>query len=693
MSKRATFLGIAIIIIIGTIITYWNHFNNDFHFDDSHTITNNIYIRDIGNIPKFFTDMKTFGSMPDNLGYRPVVTASTAIDYWLGGGLKPFWFHFSMFIMFLLQGLMMFYMILKIFKLSIKHEWLHYLAFFSIALYMFHPGNAETINYITCRSDSYSAVFIILGMIMYIYSGICRKYLLFMIPVLAGILTKESAVMFPLFLFSYIFLFEKKVSVGDFFTGKNRQKAWTAVKAVLPALIVTLLIAFIAQYIAYSQTHNSGVLNVKADNSGYHWDYLKTQPYVLLTYFLQFMIPAGLSSDPDLAVFDSAWDIRLWVGLLFIAFMIYGIIISSKNEKTRPIAFGFLWFIIASIPTSVIAALTQVSNSHRLFLPYVGLVIAVPYASFIFIEKIQTVFKRKNFNITLVALILVILGSYAYGTRERNKVWQTEESLWYDITQKSPGNARALMNYGLARMEKADFFEAEYYFRKALKIWPNWLYLHINMGILKDAQGYVVEAEQWFLNAIQLAGNSNPEPHYYYARFLNQKGKYDNAIANLKTAIQISEAHIMSRKLLMSIYAETARWDELVELANSTLAISASDADALQYLELAKGRKTQLDIEADNVNNNPTAEGYLNLSLSYYKKGMFEKCIEACNDALKLKPDYADAYNNICSAYNAMQQWDKGIEACQKALELQPDFQLAKNNLNWAVSEKAKLEQ
>jgi hypothetical protein len=33
--------------------------------------------------------------------------------------------------------------------------------------------------------------------------------------------------------------------------------------------------------------------------------------------------------------------------------------------------------------------------------------------------------------------------------------------------------------------------------------------------------------------------------------------------------------------------------------------------------------------------------------------------------------------------------WDKGIEACQQALKIDPGFQLAKNNLNWALSAKA----
>ena len=54
------------------------------------------------------------------------------------------------------------------------------------------------------------------------------------------------------------------------------------------------------------------------------------------------------------------------------------------------------------------------------------------------------------------------------------------------------------------------------------------------------------------------------------------------------------------------------------------------------------------------------------------------------------RPGYAEAWNNIAAAYNSMSRWDEGISACQEAIRLKPDFQLARNNLAWAVDEKQK---
>jgi protein O-mannosyl-transferase len=71
--KKPYFSFYCIALFAAVLLTYSNHFNNSFHFDDAHTIENNAFIRDLKNIPKFFTDATTFSSVPDNQSYRPVV--------------------------------------------------------------------------------------------------------------------------------------------------------------------------------------------------------------------------------------------------------------------------------------------------------------------------------------------------------------------------------------------------------------------------------------------------------------------------------------------------------------------------------------------------------------------------------------------------------------------------------------------
>jgi Flp pilus assembly protein TadD len=58
--------------------------------------------------------------------------------------------------------------------------------------------------------------------------------------------------------------------------------------------------------------------------------------------------------------------------------------------------------------------------------------------------------------------------------------------------------------------------------------------------------------------------------------------------------------------------------------------------------------------------------------------------IAASRAALALRPNYAEAWNNIGAAYNKLGRYDKAGAACEEALRLKPDFQLARNNLQYA---------
>ncbi len=238
MNKQIQYYVLALILLATIALTYSNHFTNDFHFDDKHTIVENIHIRSLNNFSKFFTDGKTLTPLPSNQMYRPIVTLSFAFDYYLGGQLNPFYFHLSNFIWYVVQLFFLFFVFLKIFNLTIPHKWNTYIAFFSIGWYGLHTANAETINYVSARSDSYSTLFIIIGFVLYIFSPISRKYHLYLIALILAALTKPTGLMFAPLLCLYILLFEKKVPLTAIFSKKNRSALRSTLLLALPAFLV-----------------------------------------------------------------------------------------------------------------------------------------------------------------------------------------------------------------------------------------------------------------------------------------------------------------------------------------------------------------------------------------------------------------------------------------------------------------------
>ena len=72
--KSQRFLLCAGLALMAVLLAYLNCFQNEFHFDDFHTITDNPAVRSLRNVPRFFTDASTFSVLPANRTYRPVVS-------------------------------------------------------------------------------------------------------------------------------------------------------------------------------------------------------------------------------------------------------------------------------------------------------------------------------------------------------------------------------------------------------------------------------------------------------------------------------------------------------------------------------------------------------------------------------------------------------------------------------------------
>ena len=190
---------------------------------------------------------------------------------------------------------------------------------------------------------------------------------------------------------------------------------------------------------------------------------------------------------------------RLWIGVLLVAALAVIAWRTRNGRELRPICFGIAWFCLASLPTSLVP-LAEVENDHRMFFPFVGLTLAAVWGAVCIYQRM----KLKAPAAALVVSACLLLVPYAIAAHRRNQVWRSEESLWYDVTLKSPGNGRGLMNYGLARMEAGDYPEALDYFHRAQLLLPNYMFLEINLGIANGAVHNDHEAEAHFRRAIAL---------------------------------------------------------------------------------------------------------------------------------------------------------------------------------------------
>src|SRR5436190_12071881 len=148
--SRGAWVGL---LAVALLAAYSNHFHNGFHFDDAHTIENNAAIRELKNIPRFFTDATTFSSLPSNQSYRPFVSTLLALCYSLGGGLKPFWFHLPIFALHLILVLLAALVIRHLLDQAADSPANAWVALAAAALFGLHPANADTVHYLIASSE------------------------------------------------------------------------------------------------------------------------------------------------------------------------------------------------------------------------------------------------------------------------------------------------------------------------------------------------------------------------------------------------------------------------------------------------------------------------------------------------------------------------------------------------------------
>ncbi|HUK15608.1 MAG TPA: tetratricopeptide repeat protein [Bryobacteraceae bacterium] len=654
-------------LTLAVLGAYANHFENGFHFDDVHTITDNAYLESLSAIPRFFTDATLFSTLPGQQSYRPVVSASLAADYWLGGGRKPFWFHLSTFLWFAVQLVLMFFLFRRIMDLADPHPTNIWAALLAAACYGLHPANAETLNYIIQRGDLYNTVGVVASVLWFAARPGQRRWGWYLIPAVLAFLSKAPALIYPFILLAYVFLFEQEGTLG-----RGHGKQWAAaVRATLPALAAAAVGAILTAAMTPA-TFQAGAASAAL--------YRLTQPWVALHYFVSFFLPIQLSADMGWAYVSSPFSGEALAGYVFVAALAAAAVAASRRRETRPIAFGILWFILALLPTSLMP-LADVTNDHRMFFPFVGLALAVAWS-------LRLALFRRTARLTVhrvwvrggVAAAAVVLALAAAGTWERNQVWRTEETLWRDVTIKNPQNPRGLMNYSNALLSRRDYAEALSWMERARAVLPDNYLLEINLGVADGGLGRNAEAAAHFERAAALAPG-DADPHVFYGRWLRSIGRQAEAQAQLETAVKLNPSSFAARQLLMQVYSESGNRAALERLVEETRRLAPDNQAVRRYLEPGSGQVTS---------DGATAADLLQLAGGLCKAGKNEECLEAAKKALVLRPDSPTAYNIMAAALTGLGRWDEGIAALQEALRLKPDYEAARRNLAWLLEQKQK---
>ena len=138
------------------------------------------------------------------------------------------------------------------------------------------------------------------------------------------------------------------------------------------------------------------------------------------------------------------------------------------------------------------------------------------------------------------------------------------------------------------------------------------------------------------------------------------------SIINLYTQGQLQQALSESNQML-------EQFPNSVVLYNIS---GASNAGLMQFDAAIDSYKQALKIKPDY------AEAYYNMGVALNDKGDPEAAIESYKQALKIKPDYAEAYNNIGNVLKDQGDLEAAIDSYKQAININPDYAEAYYNLS-----------
>jgi tetratricopeptide (TPR) repeat protein len=535
MSARSTWLAAAAVLALLVALAYSNSLDNGFHLDDVYGIEQNPAIRDLANVPSFFADPYTLTTRSLNADWRPLLQVTYALDYALGG-LEPRAWRVT-------QLALHWVVCLGVFALgrallgsgrvrdvaSLSEREGDAIAAAAAALFAVHPIASGTANYTWARSTLLVAVFALPATVLWLRSlapGASRA------PWVGALLCFALALLVKAEALSIALVFgAAEVLIG-------RRLRWRALAPVALLCVVYLALRVAILPSELRAYHEAGPAN--------RWEYLLTQSRVWWRYVALVLAPLGLVAD------DTAYPVSRSLAeprvLLALTGWLAVLLVGARAARGAP-ALLAVCFALHLAPHSSLVPLAEMHNEHRPYLAATALFVLGAWGSWI---GLRAAFARPR----LPALALLALALCAYGllTRERNRVWRDELSLWADAVDKTPFSARAQMNYGIELQKRGEFAAAEQRFAHAVELAPLYPYAHINFAIELRRRGAVDASNFHYDEAVRVAP-SDPVGPTWRARVREQWGDVPGAIADWRRVLELEPNNAEARARLAVLSA------------------------------------------------------------------------------------------------------------------------------------------
>lgn len=621
-----------LIIVFLTALVYSSAVNNGFtSWDDNHYVTGNRFIKDFSgeDLIKLWTERTGMG------GTRLTLT-SFMIDYHLWG-LNPKYYHLENIVWHILNALLVYFLILKLFK-NRK------ISFITAILFAIHPMHVESVAWISARKDVLYTFFLLVCLHTYIAYIQKKRFLLkgllwlaFTISFILSWHSKFSAVAIPALLFLIDYVLKRRLTV------------WLILEK-LPILLFTGMEVYRIAFGPHARMDFYGRKLIPSIHETYRYTLFEKSllaGYSLAFYMVRFFFPVQLSAIvPYPAKTGGLFPTEYYLALGFMLVILAGVAILffrlKKNRKEY--IFGFLFFLIpisAFLHFISIKGVVVVADRYT-YVPYIGLGFMVG----VFLYNLRNGRLKK----VCTGVFLVLVAVMSVLSFQRNKIWKNDLTLYTDVLDKNPDVVQALNNRGIAYNNRGKYTLAIADFNRGVKLEPDFKYLYNNR-----------------------------------ARSYFQIDSIDLALADLEKAISMDpyylDAYLNKAQVLLSVgKTEQAieSYSRACEIAPYRARIYISRAQA--YLKIDQTEKALNDYHKA-IEVYPTYfKPYYELGRLYNEQHELQKAVSNLEKARGLNPHIPELYNELGDVHNKLKYYHTALEYLNKALELEPSLPQAYNN-------------
>ena len=408
-------------VVIAALYSQTARFDFVTYDDYDLIVQNETFLSSLPNVAGAFAEQVFAGHHAESIYYRPVMMAGFIVEYHLWD-LNPLGYHLMNVVLHIATTLVVFLLIQKI----TGSLWT---AMVGGLLSAVHPVQTESVAWIAGRNDLLMGLFVALMIYCYVSSRDQagrpeRAFALSVLFFALALFTKEAAAFYLLLLPAYD-LCLGGATVRTLLSRKSLSR-YAPTAGVLACYLVVRFAVLGTVVGAEGLYGNTPLLHR-----------IEEVPAIVAAYLRLLVIPSGLSVAHPLS--QSPWLRSPWLWLAW--GVVIGLVWSIRWtwKRDRIACFGLLWFAIGLLPTLDIIPVAVPILEHRLYVPMIGLVLAVARGGFLIIgpESRRPTLKYLPGSLVLLLFLLSL---------ERIPVWQNSETLWLDTIGKSPNYSRAYFN-------------------------------------------------------------------------------------------------------------------------------------------------------------------------------------------------------------------------------------------------------